>query len=542
MKRLVKAAGLALGLSPSMALACGGLFCNSSQPVNQAAERILFSVDDGMVNMHVRLSYDGPPTAFGWMLPVPADVEDALSSEQLFSNLDQNFGPRFNVQQVFADNCFQGQNAARASGGGVPSSDGGIAEDAAPPSVQVLSREAIGPFDRALLLADDTAVLRAWLDENEFAIPEATDALLQPYIDEGAAFLVLKLLPGADSGDIQPLRLKFRGTAPTIPIRPTQVAATPDMGIIVHLLGDERAIPKNYQHVQINDGALDWMGGGQNYADVVSQAADEAGGNAFATDYAGSSDVMLGTFQTFDVRGVREATKLGQVRDALGWLGDADIQRLVGGYFDPPEGMSLTQYIQCPECFGTGQFDWDQEVDGAALAARIEAEINPMREELGALFSKHHYLTRLYSTMSPTEMSLDPIFAFNPDLDEVPQGRNATLMVHCDFDGQPFPGGTLTTPSGFEIQVDGNLIMPNTIARQQGVTARGRDVPGAMIIEMMPESGQPMVIEDRTQALSDRYSTAKSSEGCDCDSTSSNPGPVALLGLGLLGLIRRRRG
>ena len=33
--------------------------------------------------------------------------------------------------------------------------------------------------------------------------------------------------------------------------------------------------------------AIDWVGGGQNYADVVSQAVDEAGGQAFVTDFAG---------------------------------------------------------------------------------------------------------------------------------------------------------------------------------------------------------------------------------------------------------------
>ena len=47
------------------------------------------------------------------------------------------------------------------------------------------------------------------------------------------------------------------------------------------------------QHVQINEAAIDWLNRGSNYSDVVSQAADEAGGRAFATDYAGSVDSQI---------------------------------------------------------------------------------------------------------------------------------------------------------------------------------------------------------------------------------------------------------
>ena len=72
---------LALGLvtAPLPALACGGLFCNAVTPVNQAAERILFAVDGEQVHMHVRITYQGPPTDFGWLLPAPRGVADRVA-------------------------------------------------------------------------------------------------------------------------------------------------------------------------------------------------------------------------------------------------------------------------------------------------------------------------------------------------------------------------------------------------------------------------------------------------------------------------------
>ena len=45
-------AALSTSLMPKPAVACGGLFCNSAQPVNQSAERIIFSHNgDGTVTL-----------------------------------------------------------------------------------------------------------------------------------------------------------------------------------------------------------------------------------------------------------------------------------------------------------------------------------------------------------------------------------------------------------------------------------------------------------------------------------------------------------
>ena len=252
MTRLV---ALALLLTPSLSWACGGLFCNAANPVNQNAERILFAPDDGTMVMHVRITYQGPPTEFGWLLPVPATVEYGLSSEQLFTALDQQFGPQFILRREFGEGCDDLDFGVAES---APNAAGGPQEDSDGRGVEVLSREAVGPYDLALLQAENVEVLREWLNENEYQIPDNVDATLQPYIDMGAAFVALKLLPDADSGDVTPLRLSFPGDTPTIPIVPTSVAADPDMGIIVHVLGQTRAIPSNYRHVSINEAAIDW--------------------------------------------------------------------------------------------------------------------------------------------------------------------------------------------------------------------------------------------------------------------------------------------
>lgn len=547
MRPIALAAALTL-TSPAAALACGGLFCDNSQPVNQAAERILFARDGETMHMHVRITYQGPPTEFGWLLPTARDVEVGLSSEQLFLNLDTSFAPRFTLQTEFEEGC-EFQN--RADG---PFADGGLAapDAGAGGGVQVLSREAVGPFDIATLLPETVDDLRAWLDDNGYQIPPETDATLQPYVARGLAFVAVKLLPDRESGDISPLRLSFSAQRPAIPIVPTSVAANPDMGIIVHVLGEHRAIPVNYRHVVINETAIDWQSGGQNYADVVSQAADEADGQAFATDYAGPAGAPPQPYGEGTLIGVREATTGQQIIDELGLFDlffqplDADLQRVLPTGLILPDDITLADYLNCPSCYdGRGV-----EVDGEALAARIETEINEPRRHLVDLFRDNGYLTRLYGTMSPAEMVLDPEFDLNPDLGEVPNRRVAIQRVGCGDDGFDFANAIIETPSGLRFRlVDGQN--PNAIRRQDGETVRGEDVPGAQVIERALTAGQSEIVDDRTDAIEDRNAPALEdgpggsvggTGGCACDASDGAPAStLALLGLlTALGLRRRR--
>ena len=101
-----------------------------------------------------------------------------------------------------------------------------------------------------------------WLDDNGFFVPGGTEDVVDAYIQPNGYFLALKLLKGNDVGDLQPVVLSYESDLPMIPIILTSVAADPNMGVQVWLLGEDRAIPRNYHHTKINDAALDWIGAG----------------------------------------------------------------------------------------------------------------------------------------------------------------------------------------------------------------------------------------------------------------------------------------
>ena len=158
--------------------------------------------------------------------------------------------------------------------------------------VQVVSQEQVGPYDTAVIRSDDPDALRRWLRDNGYVLPTKLDPLLAPYVAGKYYFVALKLQQDRAAGDLQPITLRYRATKPGIPIRLTGVAATPDMDVFVWVLGDDRAIPENYRHAVINEARIDWLTNGSNYTQVVTRAVDEAGGQAFVTNYAGPSDVV----------------------------------------------------------------------------------------------------------------------------------------------------------------------------------------------------------------------------------------------------------
>ena len=103
-------------------------------------------------------------------------------------------------------------------------------------------------------------------------------------------------------------------------------------------------------------------------------------------------------------------------------------------------------------------------------------------KDVNALLVRHPYLTRLYTALSPKDMTLDPVFSSNSDLPDVPLVHSATLTTPCS--GQPW----LATDAGFEVQYD-NGLAPNL------------NLPAALRVELIRDSGQPELVQDNAAAI-----------------------------------------
>ena len=278
---LLASIGLAV---PAPVLACGGFFCTNI-PVDQAAERIVFAMDEGQITTIVQINYSGRPDNFAWVLPLPDVPKLATGDLATFRDLERMTAPLY-IPPPTPD-CLRRPvpmaAAARAE------SDG----------VQVLDSGVVGPFGYHVVTSPDPQEMVRWLRDNGYRIEPAMEPLVKVYTDEGMVFLAMKLQPGKDSSDITPVRLEYPGTQPMIPLRLTAVAAQADMPVLVWLFGRGRTEPLNFVEMVVSDGEVGFNPfGANNYRQVVGQAADQAGGRAFVAEFAGPTTRLQPTDPT----------------------------------------------------------------------------------------------------------------------------------------------------------------------------------------------------------------------------------------------------
>ena len=236
---------LLLGLtSTGSVLACGGFFCTTI-PVDQAAERIIFTMDGSTVGTYVQINYTGSPDDFAWVLPVPRVPTLAQADMATFRDLDRMTAPQWIPPR--APDCLMRR---------APMPAAAAAEGRA--GVDVLASGVVGPFGYHVVTSPDPQEMVRWLRDNGYQIDPSMEPLIEVYTDEGMAFLAMRLQPGKGTSEITPIKLEYAATQPMIPLRLTAVAAQPDMPVLTWIFSTGRTQPINY--VDIGSGPGDPVG------------------------------------------------------------------------------------------------------------------------------------------------------------------------------------------------------------------------------------------------------------------------------------------
>lgn len=568
---------------PQTASACGGTFCDAgpqAMPVDQTGENILFVMEGGYTEAHIQIQYDPETEAegFAWVVPVTVVPEFSVGSERLFQNILDGTVPRYGFQTV-RDDCSQPDSAPDNAGGGddggSASFDAGASDSGGP---EVVLKQTVGAFDIVVLSGGTASEVMAWLGDNGYQQDPAAEPIIADYLQEGLLFAAFKLRVGAEASEVHPVVLRFPDLDEAcIPLRLTRIAASDDMDVRAFFLSDDRVVPQNYRHVLVNPLKIDWPSLGANYKEVITLAVDALGadGRAFVTEYAGSSlavdtsglhdsqwDAARFTSLSTDAA-ISELGKQNLLQCEVGSceFGHPLIEGLLAEYMPAPDGVENEEYWGCPYCF-TDPLDpppWDAEGFSAALAERL---IDP-GAHAQALLDAFPYLTRMYTTISPGEMTVDPLFHQNSSLPDVAASRTATRRVVCNGDE------VWTLPDGREVYLPAGAPWPEFEA----------EMPWEEDIDEVPDSGAPFVVVDRTaeiDAMLAEYNagvgwpgggagegegTGGSSgtgegeggtggpgldedrevSGCACSSLPGRGAPLGLmLGLALFGVRRRR--
>jgi len=473
--------------------ACGGFFhaghTRERSPVKQAGLNIAFGVrsadvdvnlDRGEgtsninatvdVEMTVQINYEGPAEDFAWVVPVPAKPTISISSDILFSALSEATRPTFNLsidesRAISDSSCWRRRERERnLCGGGyrpAPVEEG-----------IVLETGSIGPFDFVVLDPPDNDTGNSsdpnnvfdWLNTNGYAQPEEAKPLVARYAEMGMQFVALRLQNNSTTGDIQPVTLAYQlphslqdNPVGNIPIELTSIAATPDMPIQIYLLGPHRGVAYNFADVEIDHQLIDWWGCFyssqdcylESFRNLFHDVAIDVNGHAVITEFAGELD----------------HGENGEVLDVWGLDVEIDIEEL-GRTTDPVDFMIFLQEAEVPDLplvhsiierhipYGDvpnwcrdgypyfsaeyptaclSRVDWDGLVfDPKGLAADLEAEVFQPARDAKEWVGSYEYMSRLYAKLDPEQMDRDPVFAFLPDLSDVPKDVSAVGVPFCD--------------------------------------------------------------------------------------------------------------
>ena len=578
-QRFIPIGAIALALTPTLdAYACGGFFCNN-EPIDQTKERIIFGLDKekNEVQVHVQVFYQGDADGFSWVVPVAGVPEIDLSTDALFQQLDWQTRPYFDLSWeergtceydvytyfpgAFEDSLDSAESDSDGAGGGV----------------EVVAAGKTGPYDWQVVDAVSSSALLAWLEDPDgdpltddaYVVPEGIGEKLGGYLAGGAKFVAFRLNNDSDAGDIAPIKMTYAGDQAMIPLVLTSIAASDDMRLEPYVFAADRAVPDNYLHVRINKAKINWLAYGSNYDDLITEAANEAGGQAFATDFFGSTEPLRnvlfreGQFQTDSLRSIQDPGEFVNSLLGQGFPRNLQMQNLIRDHIEMPQeaidaGIEERDYYNCLDCYSeyTALITFDPE---AFVDELEEVIIEPMRDA-EQLFHDFPMVTRMTSSMDAGEMTLDPYFVCNPDMTEPVSNRHeAALIIDCGDGGLysealrwleiPNDDGTTTT-----IQVP-----PESWFQDSGESYdswfEDVDQPAADRIERTSGSGQPTPLTDNRSVVDDAIEAhnawvfdltgqAPIDTVGDCGGCSqSNPAGGAAGALGLLGLLglRRRR-
>jgi len=310
--------------------ACGGFFC-TNVPVDQAAERIIFAVNDGdgTIDAYVQINYTGAPDSFAWVVPVPNPPKLDIANMPMLRELDRLTQPVY-MAPPLTDACRQVQRGVFSAGAPAP-------VPSAKDNVTVFDQGSVGPFNYAVVGSEDPKALVNWLKENKYQITPPMEPLVDVYVQAKMVFLAMKLQPGKQVRDIQPVKMTYKSIKPMIPLRLTAVAATPNMVVLTWILSKMQAAPENYGVAKVADDDIVFTGfGGNNYSQLAGQRLSDYKGRAFITEFAGPS-----------------------------------------------------------------------------------ARVGAADPDLKALLARYPYLTRVYTRISPEDMTIDPVFKFDSTLPEI---------------------------------------------------------------------------------------------------------------------------
>jgi len=267
----------------STAFGCAGLVHAEGELAESGASEAVFEVLDGAVEVTYEVVYEGDAEAFGWIVPVPADVlavEDG--DEALLEAVRSASEPEVYVESVVDEG---GGGCGCLGVAGSAKSD--RSNEVQGGSVTVVAEGFTGTYAYIVVEATDTDALDAWAVAGGWALG-SVNADLQHYLDLGHPLVLLDLAPDAPADGLRalpPIRIRYGSEELRFPSKMARAAGQAQR-TTVYVLGDGRAsVVEGWSHEDVDD-----LEGNGEAAEVFADALAELGADrTWARTWSGSS-------------------------------------------------------------------------------------------------------------------------------------------------------------------------------------------------------------------------------------------------------------
>jgi len=223
-----------LSIAVVPALADGAFFALLGDDIFQPSQKAIILYENNREDLILAVKYEGNADEFAWVIPVPNYPDIDVSDPDLF----------WELSEITTEDLPVRTGCARFIP--LPLS----------PVVQVLERTIIGPYDVAILSAQDPTALVDWLNSNGYSFPEEGEKILDDYITKEWYFVATRINTGEEAtglaaGTIEPLKLSFESDEIIYPLRITSLSSKASE-VLLYVFADQKVVPREYQFLSLN--------------------------------------------------------------------------------------------------------------------------------------------------------------------------------------------------------------------------------------------------------------------------------------------------
>ncbi len=278
-----------LAVPGPLCLADGGFIPVFEGVANTADQRAIIIDRGDAETIVLQTAYEGDASDFAWVIPLPVliSAQDAIATADpaVFDALDGMTAPRYlggRYEATGLCGCSGSESSGRLDAG-----------------VTVWETLRVDGYDVAVLSAEQSSDLGAWLSANGYRLPSGSDATLQYYVDRQWYFVALKIAPtprgniggGPPAGggeDLRPVVLTFETSQLVFPLRISRVSTRNRAEVLLYIIGTHRAEGDNYATAEVQTPAR-WAGHDfpATYDRWLEDTLSDAGGRALVVEYAG---------------------------------------------------------------------------------------------------------------------------------------------------------------------------------------------------------------------------------------------------------------